>query len=161
MENLEIKLESTVKRIKCNEYGDFITVDVSDKRVFEKFSNLLDECSALAKQYDDDTRELAVLPDPKDEDEQRERVLKICKVDVKYINELIEKLEAVFGKDAIHKVCRDNYENDPYYMPDESILVDFLEAMIPVMEKLFGERYKRNKEKYSAGYRGKNTRKGE
>lgn len=158
MSDLQIKIESTVKKIKCNDYGDYIAIDVSDKRVFEKYSTLLDNCNKISDRYSADTKDLLVVPDNESEEEQRDRILKVCRTDVNYINEIIVQLESVFGKDAVRKVCRENYENDPDYIPDESILVDFIEAMLPVMEKLYGERYQRNKAKYNSNYRGKHTK---
>ena len=48
---LEIKVESSLKKIKCNDYDDFIVIDVSDKRTFEKFSNLLNRCTEISNNF--------------------------------------------------------------------------------------------------------------
>ena len=154
---LEIKVESSLKKIKCNDYDDFIVIDVSDKRTFEKFSNLLNRCTEISDNFQKEMSNKNII-ETDDEDLKIKQTLEVCQTDIKYINELITEFDGVFGKDSVYKVFRENYENDPEYIPDESQLVDYLEALIPIMEKLFGERFQRNKKKYNVAFRGKHTK---
>ena len=154
---LEIKVESSLKKIKCNDYDDFIVIDVSDKRTFEKFSNLLNRCTEISDNFQKEMSNKNTI-ETDDEDLKIKQTLEVCQTDIKYINELITEFDGVFGKDSVYKVFRENYENDPEYIPDESQLVDYLEALIPIMEKLFGERFQRNKKKYNVAFHGKHTK---
>ncbi len=154
----EVRAQSTIKRIKCNDYGDVILIDEADKGVFERLSRFIDDLNEMKQSAEQDNNALKERL-ASEEASSIEAVTEAAKYDIKYIQSLIEKVEKVFGSGCVGKVFRENYELNPDFIPDEDMIVDFLNQMIPLMEKIYGGRIKRVQQKYSVTYHGKGKRK--
>jgi len=153
MENLELKVETGLKRIKANEYGDVILINVSDASVFERFAKVYDNVMHVSDEFKKDIEQHEKQFG--EDNTSREAVVSISKVNVKYIGRCIEELETAFGKDSIYKAFRESYDNIPDFVPDESLLLEFMNGMVPIMEKLFNEKINKDKSRYSVGFKGK------
>lgn len=60
--------------------------------------------------------------------------------------------------DCIRKVYRECYEENEDFVPSIAALIEFIEQINPVMEKLFKERFEFNKRKFNRGRCGKHSR---
>jgi len=150
--DMELRVETGLKKIKCNDYGDYITINVSDASLFERFSKVYDNLMHVSDEF---IKEAEGLKEQFGEENTRESIVAACHTNVKYFNRCIEELEKVFGKDSIRKAFRECYEENPDFVPDESCLIEFMEQIVPVMEKLFNEKINKDKRKYSVGFKGK------
>lgn len=152
---LEIKVDSGLRKIKCNDYGDFITINVSDATVFTRFSGIIDNLTHISSDIHD---EIVKLQEEIKDTNSAEYVIAGSKINVIYIERIISELNKVFGENAVHKILRDAYENDELYIPTEDVLVSIVEGMIPIMEQLFKKHYDSVKSRYGTSYKGKNTK---
>jgi len=154
-EALRISINSNIKRIECNGYGDEILIDVSDASVFDKFNAASEELDNLQKEYNKEADEIKErFPDETDTD----ALVEVARFRIKYINRMIGTLDAIFGRGTVRKVFRENYELNEDFIPDEELLMEFLDQMIPIMEDLYKKRADKIRGKYSPDKRGKNTR---
>lgn len=156
--SLEINVGSeSLKRIKCNYAGDVLVVDVSDATFFTRFSGMVERLNKIVDQYNGE--KLVYDKKYKGEESTMDSVVEAANLNIKYIRLCIEAINAVFGADIIKKVFRANYELNPDFCPNIDLLSDFIDQILPVMEKMFGERSARLKRRYSASNRGANTKK--
>ena len=75
------------------------------------------------------------------------KAVEINQIRVKYIKEIMDTLDSLFGQDTMHSIYGDT-------VPDEMALVDFIEGIVPVMNKLFGKRLELSRKKYNTRRRG-------
>ena len=155
MENLNFN--TGILRIKVNEYGDVLLLDSSDLSIFNRFHALYTRLEELADNADREVEQ--VVEKYKEEEEVNiDMVHDYVSLTIRYSENVMQELNAIFGKDFTAKVFRENYELNADFVPDELVLTELIGALIPVMEKAYGERVKRNKGKYNAGKRGKHTK---
>ena len=126
----ELVLDSGVRKIAIkNEDGDVITVlsiNVADADTAEK-EHAQDE-------VDSDNVDV-------------ESVLQANRIRVKYLKQIAAEIDGLFGEDTVKNVYGD-------FTPDETALVEFVEKIIPVMNKLFGKRYEMTRKRYNSGRKG-------
>ena len=155
MENLNFN--TGILRIKVNEYGDVLRLDSSDLSIFNRFHALYKRLDELADNANMEVDQ--VVEKYKDEEEVNvDMVHDYVSLTIRYSESVMQELNAIFGADFTVKVFRENYELNPDFVPDELVLTELIEALIPVMEKAYGERVQRNKSKYNANKRGKHTK---
>lgn len=160
MENLEIKVNSGLKKIKVNEYGDTIILNLEDSSISGRYAKLIENLERIAEEAECEGNELEKKykdrPVMKDEDIDTEQVIEKTDFRIRYIEQMIEEIENVLGKDAIRKVYRECYEADEQFIPTEAAIIEFIDQMNPVMTQLYKERFEFNKKKYSRKRVGKN-----
>lgn len=161
MDSLNISVSNVIK-IKANDYGDVIAIDMSDSNMVGKFSKLVqnmdiiyDRYAELEKQINEKYKNRTLT---NEDDVDIEQIIERADFRIKVINDVIDEINNVFGKDTLRKVFRDSYELNEDFIPDEDAINDFLDQMIPIMTKLFNERFDRNKKKYNPNRRGKHNR---
>lgn len=151
---------SRLKKIKVNEYGDCIGIDVNDATIQGKIASLVEYLNSLEIRSKDEIQRLSNKYDGRkivDEDNNidTEQIIDISRFHTNLVKEMIERIDNVFGKDCIHKVFRESYELIDDYIPDESAIMDFMEQILPIMRDLFNQKFELNKARYNAHRRGK------
>lgn len=73
--------------------------------------------------------------------------LEINSIRVKYLNLITESIDGLFGEDAMKQIYGD-------IVPDELAIVEFVEQVIPVMNKLFNKRFEQVQNRYNVRRRG-------
>lgn len=159
MENLEIKVDTGLKRIKVNEYGDTIVLNLEDSTISSRYAKLIQNLEKLADEVERDGGELEKKykdrPVVIEDDIDTEQVIEKADFRIRYIVRMIEETESVFGKGVIRKVYRECYEEDENFVPTEAAIIEFIDKMNPIMERLYKERFEFNKKKYSRKRVGK------
>lgn len=151
----EIRLDSGVKKIAIKDEDDeviaVLRINVADAEVIEKFAKVIDDlnhisarCDAEAKKMHPAEKEVAESDDVM---AQIPKAVEINQIRVKYIKEIMDTLDSLFGQDTMHSIYGDT-------VPDEMALVDFIEGIVPVMNKLFGKRLELSRKKYNTRRRG-------
>ncbi len=159
MENLEIKVNTGLKRIKVNEYGDTIVLNLEDSTVSSRYAKLIQNLEKLADEAEREGNELENKykgrPTVKEDDIDTEQVIEKSEFRIHYIERMICEIESVLGKDAIKKAYRECYEADEFFIPTEAAIIEFIDQMNPIMDKLYKERFEFNKKKYNRNRIGK------
>ena len=126
----EIKLSSGIKKIAIkDEDGDLITVitvDTANADTAKKFAGVID------MNVDDINVDAA---------------LELNSIRVKYLKQITESIDGLFGEDAMKQIYGD-------IVPDELAIVEFVEQVIPVMNKLFNKRFEQVQNRYNVRRRG-------
>lgn len=148
----ELVLDSGVRKIAIkNEDGDVITVvriNVADADTAERFGQIIHNLERIS---DDCEKEAATWKKEHMQQETEnidvETVLQSNRIRVKYLKQIVAEIDGLFGVDTVKNVYGD-------FTPDETALVEFVEKIIPVMNKLFGKRYEMTRKRYNSGRKG-------
>ena len=76
--------------------------------------------------------------------------LELNSIRVKYLKQITESIDGLFGEDAMKQIYGD-------IVPDELAIVEFVEQVIPVMNKLFNKRFEQVQNRYNVRRRGQNN----
>lgn len=68
--------------------------------------------------------------------------LELNSIRVKYLKQITESIDGLFGEDAMKQIYGD-------IVPDELAIVEFVEQVIPVMNKLFNKRFEQIQNRYN------------
>lgn len=156
--------ESTIK-VYVNDFDDYVLLDPSDTSLamrFQKFmvwlngrgQELTESAQALDEKYKG-TEMVRTDEETGETDIDLEQFGEFAEIQCAFYGEVTDKLEEVFGQNILKKYFRTSYEVNPGFVPDDVAIEDFLEAITPVMEKVFQQRFDRMNKKYSAGRKGK------
>lgn len=150
----EVVLDSGVRKIAIkNEDGDVITVlsiNVADADTAERFGKIINNLQEISENCE---REAATWKEEHKQEETEssetdvEKVLQINRIRVKYLMQITGEIDGLFGEGTVENVYGD-------FTPDEAALIDFVEKIIPVMNKLFGKRYEMTRKRYNSGRKG-------
>lgn len=158
MENV-LKFDSGIQHIKVNNYGDEILLDTNNLGLFKRFAGLVEKADTYAERAQKESAQITEKYKDAAKDEVNvNEVLEQVQVVIDFSKSMMEELNNIFGQDFIRKVYRDNYALDEYFVPDELSISELIEALAPVMEKTYGQRIERHKNKYNASKRGKHTK---
>ena len=150
----ELKLNSGLKKIAIkDEDEDLITVlsvNVADADTAEHFAQIINNLQEISENCE---KEAAEWKKEHEQDEtvsgevDVERVLQINRIRVRYLKQIAEEIDKLFGEGTVQSIYGD-------ITPDETALVEFVEGVIPVMNKLFGKRYEMTRKRYNSGRKG-------
>ncbi len=149
----ELQLNSGIKKIAIkNEDGDLITVlnvNVADADTAERFGQIIHNLERISDNCEKEATTWKKEHDatPEDENAKIEQALQINRIRVKYLRQIADEIDNLFGEDTLKNVYGD-------ITPDEMALVEFIEGVIPIMNKLFGKRYEMTRKRYSSGRKG-------
>lgn len=144
----EIKLSSGIKKIAIkDEDGDLITVitvDTANADTAKKFAGVIDKLNNISENCEKEASEWR--KNHKD-DINVDAVLEVNSIRVKYLKQITESINGLFGEDAMKQIYGD-------IVPDELAIVEFVEQVIPVMNKLFNKRFEQVQNRYNVKRRG-------
>ena len=150
-----IKLDNGVDYVEIqNTEGKRLTVlaiDKADKTITERFAHLIKNLTSITERVEAEEKDLKQkYTDIPNEDVNIERIIDTSRLHIKYIKECIDEINGVFGENTIQEVFSENYALNEDFIPDEYALLEFVDKIIPLMNRLFNERFETNKKKYSA-----------
>lgn len=150
----ELALDSGLRKIAIkNVDGDIITVlsvNVADADTAERFGQIINNLGRIADNCEKETvawKKEHAQEQSKSGDVNVETVLQENRIRVKYLKQVAAEIDNLFGEDTVKNVYGD-------FTPDETALVDFVEKIIPVMNKLFGKRYEMTRKLYNSNRKG-------
>lgn len=154
----EIKLSSGVKKIAIkDEDGDLITVitvDTANADTAKKFAGIIDKlnnisqnCEKEAAEWRNNHKDNMNVDDINVDDINVDAALEVNSIRVKYLKQITESIDGLFGEDAMKQIYGD-------IVPDELAIVEFVEQVIPVMNKLFNKRFEQVQNRYNVRRRG-------
>ena len=175
----KITFDDGIKTIEVNNLeGELITVlriNTADAATATRFVELVHNLEEVVNLGEDDVNsyrekykeyegeEFDKLPD----EVRMDIIVDASKMRIGIIEGMIREIDALFGKDTIHNVFRQNYELHEDFVPDEDAIIDFVNAVMPVMSELFQTRNEAIRKKYSPNraarrhdnkYNGKNQK---
>lgn len=148
----ELVLDSGVRKIAVkNEDGEVVTVlsiNVADADTADQFGKILDNLQRISDNCQKEADEWRKAnPQEEADTEDVAKILEINRIRVKYLNQIMDEIDGLFGESTVRNVYGD-------IVPDEAALIDFVEKVIPVMNKLFGKRYEMTRKRYNSGRKG-------
>lgn len=160
-------INSGIKEIEVtSENGNQLAVlkiNVNDSNVANRFNRLIQNLEHVSDEFETEVKE----KEDKYKDRElvketdgvkkidTEQIADLCSLNVRYINRCIEEINAVFGENTIQNVYKECYELNEDFVPDEELLLQFVDGVIPEMNKLFEQKFERNKKRYSPANKGK------
>lgn len=154
MENV-IVFENSIKKITINdEEGNFVTelmIDTADASTRSRFATLIKNLEHVSTEFEKEAEAL----ESKNTENIVDKVVEESRIHVSYLSRCASELDALFGEGTVKRIYAKNYAMNSYFVPDEYQLLDFIDKVIPLMNKLFNERFERNHNKYNIGRRGK------
>lgn len=147
----EIKLSSGIKKIAIkDEDGDLITVitvDTANADTAKKFAGVIDKLNNISENCEKEASEWRKNHKDDMDDINVDAVLEVNSIRVKYLKQVTESINGLFGEDAMKQIYGD-------IVPDELAIVEFVEQVIPVMNKLFNKRFEQVQNRYNVKRRG-------
>ncbi len=148
-----LKVDNGVRRIKVNDAGEYIELSLTDVTLLDRFTGLMEWYGA---KRDELNRFDADLKQRHAEDTDSDgAVIEVIHKRTEVYTEFCRKLDEVFGDGC----CRKVFGN---VIPDEIPIIDFLEQITPIMNRMAVERGERLKARYSGNlkHRGKRRSRG-
>lgn len=147
----EIKLSSGIKKIAIkDEDGDLITVitvDTANADTAKKFAGVIDKLNNISENCEKEASEWRKNHKDDMDDINVDAALEMNSIRVKYLKQITESINGLFGEDAMKQIYGD-------IVPDELAIVEFVEQVIPVMNKLFNKRFAQVQNRYNVKRRG-------
>lgn len=147
----EIKLSSGIKKIAIkDEDGDLITVitvDTANADTAKKFAGVIDKLNNISENCEKEASEWRKNHKDDMDDINVDAALELNSIRVKYLKQITESIDGLFGEDAMKQIYGD-------IVPDELAIVEFVEQVIPVMNKLFNKRFEQIQNRYNVKRRG-------
>lgn len=147
----EIKLSSGIKKIAIkDEDGDLITVitvDTVNADTAKKFAGVIDKLNNISENCEKEASEWRNNHKDNMDDINVDAALELNSIRVKYLKQITESIDGLFGEDAMKQIYGD-------IVPDELAIVEFVEQVIPVMNKLFNKRFEQVQNRYNVKRRG-------
>lgn len=147
----EIKLSSGIKKIAIkDEDGDLITVitvDTANADTAKKFAGVIDKLNNISENCEKEASEWRKNHKDDMDDINVDAALELNSIRVKYLKQITESIDGLFGEDAMKQIYGD-------IVPDELAIVEFVEQVIPVMNKLFNKRFEQVQNRYNVKRRG-------
>lgn len=149
-----LKIDNGVEYVEIqNTEGKRLTVlaiDKADKTTAERFANLIRNLTNISERAEADEKALKQkYSDVKEDDVNLDQIVDTSRMHIKYINECIDEINGVFGENTIQNVFAENYALNEDFVPDQDALMEFVDKIIPLMDRLFNERFEANKKKYN------------
>lgn len=157
--------EEVIQKVIVNNEGDHIAVNVNDAGLVDRYADIIQWFNEKEKKLEEKNREL----------EQRYKDHKMVEtkedgsieIDVEMIKaygtmrkelfaEMCRRIEELFNnQNIVRKYFRACYEVTEDFVPDEECIVDMVNSIGEVMDKVFGMRTERISRKYNLNRAGR------
>lgn len=152
------KSSSQLVKVELNEFGDYVIINTGDASFAKRYGDLLkwmeekdDHLSEVAENMEKKYKDSPMITTDEDGNAEidAEQFSEFVKIKTEFYRDAEEKISALFGQDVLKKYFRAFYEINPEFVPDEECIMDFLEEISPVLEKIYSQRFDRINQKYS------------
>lgn len=139
--------EITLHQIELNSEGDYIVISGDDPELYDKFvagyKQLMDAADGIKTQIGQIEKQYEGRPDM---DSVMNKTIEVSRVNVGFSNMAVSVIDGIFGEGTVRKRFREAYEEIPDFLPDASCIMDFFEKIIPITEKVFDRKIKKDEE---------------
>lgn len=153
MEKLNISINTGIKLIDVtNERGEVtctLKINTGDSKTVERFANVIDNLNKISDELSEEAKKINEIED------EREKNIQSINAHVSAIQKTVDEIDYIFGAGCIRNIYHECYELNESFLPDETMLMDFLESVMPIMNELFNERFEAKRQKYNVNRKGK------
>ena len=139
METEKLRINSGVKAIEVNNSGEYIYIPVNDSAFFKRVSNFYDWVIKKQAEFEAEFKNKA---------ETDISISDAISMQLKLSNDICAELDKLFGEGCCRKVFKD------VQSPDIILIWEFLEQLMPILQKYAMERNERINFKYNKNRRG-------
>lgn len=143
------RIDSGVKRIEVNDAGEYITIDLKNNDYFERFRQFL---KWLDRKQEEVTRKAKELEEkhPRSGEERGDidAIAAYMELQKETCDDISKQLDSLFGDGCMRKVFPD------VSSPAIDLIWDFLEAVMPYLEKYAKERNESINLRYNRNRKG-------
>jgi len=151
MEREKLRIDNGIREIEVNDNGDCICIPIDDNAFFERARNFLDW---IEKQKDALEKELENRPKQNHETTETGIAdIDVIEMQTRLSEEICKELDKLLGEGCCRKVFIG------IQSPSIVLIFDFLDQLIPILQKFAGERNEKINYKYSKNRKGANTKK--
>lgn len=137
----EFKLKTyktNFEEITLNEHGDMVVVSADDPTLFDRFVLGYKRIIEMADSVQGKLSEIEKEYEGKEEfSSLMGKVVAMSGVNVDFSKEAAEIIDSIFGAGTIRKRFYDYYEKIPDFLPDADMFIEFMDVLLPIMEKIF------------------------
>ena len=145
-----IKLNTGIKKYEIvneeNERVAELAIDTNDTHLMNRFIELYENGNKIKEACEKRLEDLGIGDEDKITLEEAKNILDVNEYAVK---QMIEETEKLFGKGLFHEVFKENYKLNPNFVPDVSLIQNFYEQIMPIVETIF-----KKQQKYSPAKKG-------
>lgn len=157
------KISGQLQKVELNEFGDFILInpnDVAFPKAFGAFIRWIEEKEAelgkTASELENKYKGIPMISHDESGDVKidSEQFSLYMQIKTELYTECCQRIDEIFGQDALKKYFRVFYEVNPDFIPDEDCIMDFVDEISLVLESIYQERFKRINQKYNKKRKG-------
>jgi hypothetical protein len=145
-----IKLNTGIKKYEIvneeNERVAELAIDTNDTHLMNRFIELYENGNKIKEACEKRLEDLGIDDGDRITLEDAKKILDVNEYAVK---QMIEETEKLFGKGLFHDVFKENYKLNPNFVPDVSLIQNFYEQIMPIVETIF-----KKQQKYSPAKKG-------
>jgi hypothetical protein len=145
-----IKLNTGIKKYEIvneeNERVAELAIDTNDTHLMNRFIELYENGNKIKEACEKRLKDLGIDDGDRITLEDAKKILDVNEYAVK---QMIEETEKLFGKGLFHEVFKENYKLNPNFVPDVSLIQNFYEQIMPIVETIF-----KKQQKYSPAKKG-------
>lgn len=132
--------DQNLTKIELNDHGDYVMVSTDSAAFFDGFAEGYKKISDMAN----------AIPARMEEIEKGhgkgssfDEAIEMSRVVREFSEEAVGTIDGIFGVGTMKKYFRNVYEEIPNFLPDAGCIMDFLEQVTPIVEKLFDRKVER------------------
>lgn len=145
----KLRLDSGVKKIEVNDDGEYISINLSDNAFFDRFNGFINWFNEKQIEVDNKCKELAEKYSNQEEEEfSFEKFSDSASLYTAICKDVSNHLDSLFGDGCLKKVFPD------VQLPGFELIIDFLDAITPYLEKYAKERNEKINLKYNRNRKG-------
>ncbi len=145
-----IRLNTGIKKYEIvnedNERVAELAIDTNDTHLMNRFIELYENGNKIKEACEKRLEDLGVGDGDRITLKDAKKILDVNEYAVK---QMIEETEKLFGKGLFHEVFKENYKLNPNFVPDVSLIQNFYEQIMPIVETIF-----KKQQKYSPAKKG-------
>nr|DAO44872.1 MAG TPA: hypothetical protein [Caudoviricetes sp.] len=145
-----IRLNTGIKKYEIvnedNERVAELAINTNDTHLMNRFIELYENGNKIKEACEKRLEDLGIDDGDRITLEDAKKILDVNEYAVK---QMIEETEKLFGKGLFHEVFKENYKLNPNFVPDVSLIQNFYEQIMPIVETIF-----KKQQKYSPAKKG-------
>lgn len=149
----KIRLDDSERmvEIELNESGDSIVISADSTTMFDKFVTGYKGIYDLADSIPAKIKDVEKKYDGKEDfPSEIEKTVEISRINVDFSKDAVRIMDGIFGEGTIKKYFKVMYDKIPDFIPDAYCILEFMEKIVPVIERVFERHIERRKNENAA-----------